>query len=200
MTDPIVIPGRIWQANSYIFDDIIIDAGITEDRITPYKDQIKKIVVTHGHFDHIAHIDKISELCDAEIYIGEHEYEFLFNNNLSLSELFGAEQPKISTATKLHDGDSIDDFTVYHTPGHTQGGICLFHAIDGVLVSGDTIFPGGDYGRCDLPTGRMADMKRSITRLAELPVESIWCGHGTPAPHSGREQILLSQKNVMLEP
>lgn len=200
MTDPIIISGRSWQANSYIFDDILIDAGITEDRIAEYRDTIKKIVITHGHYDHIAHLPALAAACNAEIYIGEHDYDFLSNPELSLSSHFGAAQPNIKNATKLHDGEMIGDFIVYHTPGHTRGSICLFRASDGALVSGDTIFPGGDYGRCDLPTGNMADMKKSIGHLAELPAKSIWCGHGTPAPQNGRQHLKMSHANVQMEP
>lgn len=200
MTNPIIIPGSFWQANSYIFDDILIDAGITEKKIIPYRNTIQKIIITHGHYDHIAHLPALATICDAEIYIGEFDYEFLTNPKLSLSSHFGASQPVIRDATKLHDGEVIEGFTVYHTPGHTRGSICLFRASDGVLVSGDTIFPKGSYGRCDLPTGNMNDLKKSIERLVTLPVESIWCGHGTPAPANGREHLNMSLTNVQMEP
>ncbi|HJJ36187.1 MAG TPA: MBL fold metallo-hydrolase [Methanocorpusculum sp.] len=200
MTEPIIIPGRSWQANSYIFDNILIDAGITEDKISPYADTIEKIVITHGHYDHIAHLPGLAAACNAEIYIGEFDYEFLSNPELSLSSHFGAAQPVIQTEQRLRDGDRIGEFVVCHTPGHTRGSICLFRESDGTLVSGDTIFPGGDYGRCDLPTGNMADLKKSIERLAKLPVESIWCGHGTPAPRDGTRNLQMSWANVQREP
>ncbi|HJJ39474.1 MAG TPA: MBL fold metallo-hydrolase [Methanocorpusculum sp.] len=200
MTAPLYIQGRIWQANSYLADNILFDAGILPERILPYKDRIDTIVLTHGHFDHIVHAKEIADLCGAEICIGEFEAQFLSDSALSLSRHFGADQPQINCARTLADGDKVGDFTVYHTPGHTRGSICLFREYDGVLISGDTIFPDGSYGRCDLPTGDMSSLKSSIARIAELPVESLWCGHGTPVPENAKQHVQFSALNVKMEP
>ena len=199
MTAPLYIQGHIWQANSYLADNILFDAGILPERILPYKDRIDTIVLTHGHFDHIVHAKEIADLCSAEICIGEFDSKFLSESELSLSRHFGADQPKIQCAKTLADGDRVGDFVVYHTPGHTRGSICLFREADGVLISGDTIFPDGSYGRCDLPIGDMTSLKSSITKIAELPVESIWCGHGMPVPENAKRHILLSAEYVKME-
>ena len=196
MTAPVIIPGRVWQANSYIADNILIDAGVTADRIAPYKENIDTIVLTHGHYDHIVHAQEIADLCEAEIYIGEDDFDFLSDASLSLARHFGADQPAIKSAGTLADGGRIGRFTVYHTPGHTIGSICLFSEPDGVLICGDTVFPEGSYGRCDLPSGNIQDMKESLKRLAELPVESVWCGHGEPVPENARPGLLLSAENA----
>lgn len=193
MLSPLFLPGRIWQANSYIFGPLLIDAGIDASRILPYRDQITKIVLTHGHFDHLVHAKEIAELCDAELFIGEYDYEFLTDPALSLAGHFGAEQPVLDAHT-LKDGDTIEGFTVYHTPGHTRGSICLFR--DGCLVSGDTVFPEGSYGRTDLPTGSPEDIRSSLQRIATLPVESLYCGHGEPVPEGAMDHVLLSAGNV----
>ncbi|MDO5844059.1 MAG: MBL fold metallo-hydrolase, partial [Methanocorpusculum sp.] len=60
----------------------------------------------------------------------------------------------------------------------------------------DTIFPNGSFGRTDLPTGSHEDMVKSINRLAELKVESIWPGHETPVLENGKRDILLSQAEL----
>lgn len=197
MKDILVIPGKKWQAHSYIVGDILFDAGIEPEEVQPYKNQIKKIVITHGHYDHIAHLDLIASLCDAEIFIGEYDYDFLFDGKLSLCHLFGEKQPHITDATKLHEGDTIHDFVVYHTPGHTRGSICLFRPTDNMLICGDTLFSDGGYGRWDLPTGDYSHLKASITRLAALPVESMWCGHGDSVFSNAKEHVHLSMINVM---
>lgn len=193
MITPIILPGRTWQANSYIVGSILVDAGIDSNRIVPYAEQITKIVLTHGHFDHIVHAKEIAELCNAEIFIGEYDYEFLKNPTLSLSGLFGASQ-SVFEANILKDGDIIDGFTVYHTPGHTRGSICLFK--EGCLICGDTVFPEGSYGRTDFPTGSQEDMRNSLKRLSKLPVTSLFCGHGEPVLSDAHKHVLLSAENV----
>jgi glyoxylase-like metal-dependent hydrolase (beta-lactamase superfamily II) len=115
MSNPITIDGRFWQANSYLVNHTLIDAGIDPERIIPYKDQIKNIVLTHGHFDHTVHANEIAKLTGAKIYIGEHELPFLTDSSLSLSTHFGSPQIPIN-AEPLKDGDVIDGFTVFHTP------------------------------------------------------------------------------------
>lgn len=195
MTLPLYLAGRSWQANSYIVGNTLIDAGIDVARVEPYKDQIKNIVLTHGHFDHIFHAKDIAELCNAEIFIGEHDMPFLSDATLSLSGHFGAPQDEI-VASPLKDGDTIDGFTVYHTPGHTGGSICLFRESDGVLIAGDTIFPNGSYGRYDFPTGSLADLRRSVTRIESLPVQSLWSGHDEPVRDNAKEHLLLTKINL----
>jgi len=193
MVPPLFLPGRIWQANSYISGSLLIDAGVDVSRIFPYRNQIRKVVLTHGHFDHIVHAKEIAEVCNADIYIGEYDLEFLTNSALSLAGHFGANQPKLD-AHILKDGDVIEGFKVYHTPGHTRGSICLFK--DGCLFSGDTVFPEGSYGRTDLPTGSADDIRLSLKRIATLPIESLYCGHGEPVNEGARSHVLLSAENV----
>lgn len=195
MTSPIWIQGHAWQANSYLAGNILFDAGVTPDKIAPYKDAIDTVILTHGHFDHIAHAAELTDLCGAELYIGEHDLAFLSDSSLSLSAHFAAKQSGCK-AKPLADGDEIGGFRVYHTPGHTRGSICLFRESDGVLISGDTLFPEGSYGRCDLPTGNQNDLIQSIDRLAELNIESLWCGHDQPVPSGAKRHVLLSQADI----
>ncbi|MBR5007931.1 MAG: MBL fold metallo-hydrolase [Methanocorpusculum sp.] len=196
MSNPITIEGRFWQANSYLVGNTLIDAGIDPERILPYKDQIEKIVLTHGHFDHTVHANEIANLTGAKIYIGEHELPFLTDSSLSLSTHFGSPQIPIQ-AEPLKDGDVIDGFTVFHTPGHTGGSICLFREEDGILIAGDTIFPEGSYGRYDFPTGSISDLRNSVSRMAELPVESLWSGHGEPVEAGAKAHVMLSKRNLI---
>ena len=195
MNNPIIIEGRFWQANSYLVNNTLIDAGIDPERILPYKDQIKNIVLTHGHFDHTVHANEIANLTGAKIYIGEHDLQFLTDSSLSLSTHFGSPQIPIQ-AEPLKDGDVIDGFTVYHTPGHTGGSICLFRESDGTLIAGDTIFPEGSYGRYDFPTGSLSALSDSVSRMAELSVESLWSGHGEPVETGAKAHVIMSKRNL----
>ena len=197
MSESIIwLSGSGWRANSYIAGNILFDAGISVDAVYPYKDQIDTIVLTHGHFDHTANLAKLAELCNAKVMIGEYELPFLTDASLCLSNRFG-EQPPNYPAEILKDGDKIGEFTVYHTPGHTQGGICLFRESDGALIAGDTIFPNGSFGRYDLPTGNHTQLIASINKIAELPVQSLWCGHEMPVVKEAKRHVLLSKHDVV---
>ncbi|HJJ47216.1 MAG TPA: MBL fold metallo-hydrolase, partial [Methanocorpusculum sp.] len=143
--------------------------------------------------DHIVHAQEIADICGADIFIGVEDYAFLSDPALSLCAHFGSAQPKVN-ASILYDGDVIEGFTVYHTPGHTCGSVCLYR--ENTLVGGDTVFPTGLYGRTDLPTGNDAEMQSSLQRLNELHVDSIWCGHGKPIAEGAQKHLKLSLENV----
>ena len=190
------LSGTGWRANSYIAGNILVDAAVSVDAVQPYREQIDTIILTHGHYDHIVNLVRLAEFCNAKVMIGEYELPFLSDAQLSLANQFG-EQPPNYPAEILKDGDRVGDFTVYHTPGHTQGSICLFREADGALIAGDTIFPNGSFGRFDLPTGNHAQLVSSINRLAELPVESLWPGHEMPVVTDAKRHVLLSKYDVV---
>jgi glyoxylase-like metal-dependent hydrolase (beta-lactamase superfamily II) len=185
-----------WRANSYACGNILVDASQPTTTIAPYKDQIETIILTHGHFDHMANLATLANLCNAKIYIGEGDLSFLVDDDLSLATHFGAHSPEL-TIEPLSDSDQIGEFIVLHTPGHTQGSICLYREKDGSLIAGDTLFPHGSFGRTDLPTGSHTDLVASINRLAKLRIESLWCGHDVPVPTGAMQDVLLSQAEVL---
>jgi glyoxylase-like metal-dependent hydrolase (beta-lactamase superfamily II) len=181
-----------WRANSYICGGILVDASQPVTMVAPYKDQIETIILTHGHFDHMANLAALADLCNANVCIGEGDLAFLTDDTLSLAPYFGAHSPEFA-AVPLMDGAMIDDFVVIHTPGHTRGSICLYREEDGALITGDTLLPRGSFGRTDLPTGNHTDIVASINRLATLRVESLWCGHDVPILSGAMRDLLLSQ-------
>lgn len=184
-----------WRANSYICGNILVDASQPVTEVAPYKEQIDTIVLTHGHYDHMANLAALADLCEASVCIGEGDLAFLTDDALSLASHFGQHAPGL-TAEPLADGDRIGEFTVIHTPGHTRGSICLYREGDGALIAGDTLFPHGSFGRTDLPTGSHADLTASINRLAALRIDSLWCGHDMPVPSGAMRDVLLSQAEV----
>ncbi|MCU0577950.1 MAG: MBL fold metallo-hydrolase [Desulfobacterota bacterium] len=143
---------------------LVIDPGGEEDRIVEEarreRLQIKYILNTHGHWDHTIGNDRLKLLTGASIV--RHEQE----PGPDVDILLVDEKP-------FQLGELV--FTVFHTPGHTPGGVCLY--AEGQLFTGDTLFVG-DSGRTDLPGGHRPTLGASIRRLMELPDETIvWPGH-----------------------
>ena len=165
-------------------EGMIVDPGAEADNIIRVVKEwgldIKCIVVTHGHIDHIDALQKVKEMTGAEVAIHADDAGLLQNQPLSL--LFGSSpQPSSPPDRLLGEGDSIvfGDmcFEVLHTPGHSPGCICLLG--HGVLFSGDTLFNYG-IGRYDLPGGSYDQLMDSIhTRLMVLPDDTVvYPGHG----------------------
>jgi len=186
-------------ANSFVYGDVLVDAGVLPMAVQPYADAIDVIIITHAHYDHIAHIREISRICgDVTICIHEADAPGLSDDVLSLAPLFGARSPGIVPDTTLRDGDRVGSLQVIHTPGHTPGGICLYDAGIRALFSGDTIFTGGSFGRYDFPGGDRAALVASIDRLAELDVEALYPGHGEPVTTGGGRHIAAAREAIRL--
>ncbi|MFO7815743.1 MAG: MBL fold metallo-hydrolase [Halanaerobiales bacterium] len=168
---------------------IVIDPGddINKimDMINKNDVKVKKIVNTHGHFDHISANQELKEKTGAKIYIHESDSEALINPNKNLSTHLGKNNHlKLDKADyTINEGDiiKIEDykFEVLHTPGHSPGSICLFDGDNKVLISGDTIFSMG-VGRTDFPGSSQAELIDSIeNKILPLPEDvEVYPGHG----------------------
>lgn len=145
---------------------VVIDPGAEVDRIVSeaHKDGlvIQYIVNTHGHGDHTAGSARLKALTGANIIIHTLEAAAVPQADILLS---GDQELKVGEIT----------FKVFHTPGHTPGGICLY--AEGNLFTGDTLFVG-DSGRTDLTGGHRPTLAASIRRLMTLPDDTVvWPGH-----------------------
>ncbi len=143
---------------------------------------VKGILLTHGHFDHIWGTNKLRELSGAPIYAYEVEKALCEDAVTNVSDQAGRPYTVVPDRY-LKDGEEITiaDMTcrLIATPGHTVGSCCYYFEEDGLLLAGDTLFQES-VGRTDLPTGSMSALVRSIReKLFVLPDETkVYPGHG----------------------
>lgn len=192
------IAGTGYYANSYVCGKVLVDAGISPVEAGPYMDDVEFIVLTHCHYDHIAHVRELRDMCGAAVCIHGLDADGLKNAGPSLSTMFGEREPGITPDVILAEGDVIGGLEVIHTPGHTPGGICLYGADEMILFSGDTVFSDGGFGRFDFPGGRADQLKNSIEKLSGLDVEGLFPGHGNPVFSNGGRHIAAALRLIRM--
>lgn len=175
---------------------IVIDPGDEVGRIarrlTELGLKLKQILVTHAHIDHVGGALKLKRLTGAPILLNENDLPLLKMMDEQAGWLGIAEPETAAPDASLADGlvVGLERFPaeVLHTPGHSQGSVCLHFAALKLLVAGDTLF-AGSIGRTDLPGGNFGQIIESIqTRLLALPDETrVLAGHG-PATTIGAER------------
>jgi glyoxylase-like metal-dependent hydrolase (beta-lactamase superfamily II) len=173
---------------------LVVDPGDEAERILKRLQagglQLKMVVNTHGHFDHIGGNRLLVEECGAELLIHQADLPAL-RRAREHAALYGMSVPPSPEPARLLAGGEILEvgelrLQVLHTPGHSPGGICLLG--DGHLFVGDTLF-AGSVGRTDLPGGDHDTLVDGIRRqLLVLPDETVvHPGHG-PDTTIGREK------------
>ena len=144
--------------------------------------QVKGILLTHGHFDHIWGVNRLKELSGAPLYAYEEEKILCEDAVTNVSDQVGRPYT-VSPDRYLKDGEelTIADMTckLIATPGHTVGSCCYYFKEADTLIAGDTLFQDS-VGRTDLATGSMSALVRSVRdKLFVLPEETkVYPGHG----------------------
>ena len=172
---------------------IVIDPADNADKILEVIETegltVSAVVLTHAHFDHMLATKLVCDTTGALLYVGKNDEPALADPVRNLSGVFQMCDPICLTADRcLQEGDRLMvgevPFTVWETPGHTPGCICLLG--DDMLFSGDTLFRDS-IGRVDFPGGDVPAMLKSLRRLAALPGNTaVYSGHG-PATTIERE-------------
>jgi glyoxylase-like metal-dependent hydrolase (beta-lactamase superfamily II) len=210
------LPIGILQSNCYLVYDEACREGIIADpgasaaallkEIKQRDLQIRYILNTHGHFDHI--IGNAQLVAELNVPLGIHPDDQSLLSNGGGAAYFGMGSVSSPPATlALTDGFTLQigklNLRVIHTPGHTPGSVCFFVSEDtdivrpssgpkGTLsphglITGDTLF-AGSVGRTDLPGGNAQTLTKSLNRLLALPPETpIYPGHG-PTSTLAQEQ------------
>ena len=175
---------------------IVIDPGDEVSRIANRLSELglklKQILVTHAHIDHVGGALKLKRLTGAPIFLNENDLPLLKMMEAQAAWL-GVRTPEIALPDDgLNEGQVVGleryPAQVLHTPGHTQGSVCLYFAPLKLLVAGDTLF-AGSIGRTDLPGGNFDQIIDSLhSRLLALPDETeVLPGHG-PETTIGEER------------
>ena len=169
-----------YQTNCYILWNeesdrcVVIDPGYEPERILVETARLGKtieaVLLTHGHFDHVGGVRTLAAETDCRVYL--HEKDLSMPPQMTAGPLY---------YTDLYrEGDVLDlaglKIRVIHTPGHTEGSVCLL--VEDAMFSGDTLFEGS-CGRTDLPGGNWATILQSLKRLAGMEKNyAVYPGHG----------------------
>ena len=184
-----------YQTNCYILRDsepakdcLIIDTGLEAGELVDFLRENKlnpaAVVLTHGHVDHITGLAELRKSWpEIKVYIHKLDAEMLTETRSNLSAVTGAPFSTQPADCVIEEGDVIEQagikLQVFHTPGHTPGGICLYSKNEGIVFVGDTLF-ASSVGRTDMPGGSTTQLIKSIKqKLLTLPGETVvYPGHG----------------------
>jgi glyoxylase-like metal-dependent hydrolase (beta-lactamase superfamily II) len=187
-----------WDTNAYLVWDgsapeaLVLDPGLNSTdslvaRAAASGLRVHLIANSHGHIDHIFDNGPLKRATNAPLAIHPDDaYRLDGRNN------YGFEIEQVTAERQLREGERVEvgrlAFEVLHTPGHTEGSVCLYEPTHRLLLAGDVLF-AGSYGRTDLPGGDSAAMVESLARLARDLQDDVRVlpGHG-PETTIGRER------------
>lgn len=176
---PHLFNANIAEQNTYVFtqgtEAVVVDPGFNGESVQIFLESRKlavtKVLLTHGHYDHIRDVRLLAKFHSFTLYIHMDDGAHLSDVKLSYASHFGGsfQLAKDQPVVYLRDGDEIafhdQIIKVIHTPGHTGGSVCYFLAP--YLFSGDTLFRHS-IGRTDLATGSAKQIGESIAKIFRI--------------------------------
>lgn len=199
------VSGAAFDGNVYLVLDerpILVDAGMMAGPILKNikryiePSRVEMIVLTHCHHDHSGAAPALKEATGARLMLSEREIGCIGDDLTTVAYLFGQQAPEYRVDEALREGMVLElgewRLEVLETPGHSMGSICLYERREKVLFSGDTVFPEGSIGRTDMYGGDTIKLVKSIERLAELDVRTMYPGHMDPTSRNVNSQIRMS--------
>lgn len=175
-------------------EDVIDSKGLKLDRI----------ILTHGHFDHIHALNRLVRKYGCKVFIDEKDAGMLTDMNECLAGAFGVPFKEFRGAETFKDGDAFEvdgmEFGILETPGHTPGSVCII--TPDAIFSGDTLFEGS-VGRTDFRGGSEDELMKSVYRLikschgsgGEGLKRRVYPGHG-----DSTTLLFELRHNIYLEP
>ena len=188
-----ILPVGPLQCNCSIIGDettreaMVIDPGDdiedVQAIVAKHNLQVKQIVITHAHIDHVGGAMRLRAATGAPILLNQNDYDLLKMLDVQ-AKWIGVEAPaKVEIDQNLGQSDKVKagslTASVLHTPGHTEGSICLYFPVEKKLIAGDTLF-AGSIGRTDLPGGSYGKIINSLhEKVMALPDDTVVVpGHG----------------------
>ena len=197
-----ILPVGPLQCNCSVIGDettreaMVIDPGAEIQNILAlvrkHNLQVKQIVITHAHIDHVGGAMKLRAATGAPILLNQSDYELLKMLDVQASWIGVSPPGKVDIDQSIGQADTIKAGSlmanVLSTPGHTEGSVCLYFPSEKKLIAGDTLF-AGSIGRTDLPGGSFEKIIDSLhEKLLTLPDDTVVTpGHG-PQTTIGQER------------
>jgi len=187
MKEIIKVTNGRYRVNTYLIGEkaqccYVIDPGedfkIIKSKIAENFTGIKAILLTHGHFDHVGSVDRLVNTYNCPVYLSDEDLPLVTNTDKYWLDNF--KDNLVYVMSPILDVDTLLDknIVVYHTKGHSKGGVCFFFVEEKVLFSGDTLFYH-TVGRTDLPGSSNRELNESLFLLKRLDDDvKVYPGHG----------------------